>query len=366
MRILVLGANGYVGRLVAAAVLMEGCHQLVIASRDPNSFDELQRDIIKLARDTLDASEESLAASDAEIAALFTTVHFDDNLFDAPELDGVDMVINCIGSVEYFNEENLNAVNVVLTSWILEQSKAKGIDKHIYISTAFAPAVSEGAIEERIYGDEGDDPTLYTQTKRKAEQLVSASGLDYLIVRPSVVIGDSRTGLYAGKRYGIYQLWDGAKRLLPGHIDVMRLACPEARMNFVHQDAVIAVMRHVLEKPLNGQIINLASDSSQAPTMKVLWSLLFEEIGQPDSLEWAPTNDALDYRGLSTRVRAFNAFCRTNLEIASRNWMFDRTSINAMKAEGLQFAEAQLTSIRICQSHFMTLYNEKKGRVFNE
>ncbi|PKF50971.1 short-chain dehydrogenase [Enterovibrio nigricans] len=366
MRILVLGANGYVGRLVAAAVLMEGCHQLVMASRDPESFEALKKDIVTLARETLDAAGEGFPLNEKALAALITTIRFDDKVFDAPELDGVDMVINCIGSVEYFNEENLNAVNVVLTGWILEQSKAKGIDKHIYISTAFAPAVSEGAIEERIYGDEGDDLTLYTQTKRKAERLVAASGLDYLIVRPSVVIGDSRTGRYAGKRYGIYQLWDGAKRLLPGHIDVMRLACPQARMNFVHQDAVISVMQHALKKPLNGQIINLASDSSQAPTMEALWSLLFEEIGQPDSLEWAPTNDALDYRGLSTRVRAFNAFCRTNLDIASRNWMFDRTSINAMKAEGLTFAEAQLPSIRICQSHFMALYNDKKGRVFNE
>ncbi|KKD60530.1 short-chain dehydrogenase [Grimontia sp. AD028] len=366
MRILVLGANGYVGRLVAASVLMEAHHELVIASRDPETFEELKQDITKLACDTLEASGEPMPQIDGDATLGFTTVQFNDDLFDAPELEGVEMVINCIGSVEYFNEENLNAVNITLTDWILAQCKVKGIEKHIYISTAFAPAVSNGKIEERIYGDEGDDPTFYTQTKRKAEQLVATSGLDYLIVRPSVVIGDSRTGHYAGKRYGIYQLWDGAKRLLPGHIDVMRLACPQARMNFVHQDAVIAVMRFTLRKPWRSRIINLASDSLHAPTMEALWALLFDDIGHPDSLEWAPTNDALDYRGLSPRVRAFNAFCRTNLEIASRNWMFDRPSITVMKAEGLDFAEALLPTIRICQSHFMALYNEKKGRVFNE
>ncbi|WP_241823362.1 NAD-dependent epimerase/dehydratase family protein, partial [Enterovibrio norvegicus] len=350
----------------AAAILMDARHQIVIASRDPATFDELQADIVKLARETLEASGAILPLSDDEIAALFDTVCFNDDLFDSPEIEGVDTVINCIGSVEYFNEENLNAVNVALTGWILEQSKAKGIDRHVYISTAFAPAVSDGFIEERIYGDEGDDPTMYTRTKRKAERLVSESGLDYLIIRPSVVIGDSRTGSYAGKRYGIYQLWDGAKRLLPNNIDLMRLACPDAQMNFVHQDAFISVMRYALSQPFKGKIINVVSDSSQAPTMKDLWSLLFDEIGQPNTLEWAPDNDSLDYQGLSPRVRAFNAFCRTNLEIASRNWTFDRSAINAMKADGVSFSDALLPSIRICQKQFMTLYDEKKGRVFNE
>ncbi|WP_407330336.1 NAD-dependent epimerase/dehydratase family protein [Enterovibrio sp. 27052020O] len=366
MRILVLGANGYVGRLVAAAILMDASHQIVIASRDTGTFDELKGDIVKLAQETLEASGMTLPLSDDEFDALIDTVCFNEYLFDTPELKGVDTVINCIGSVEYFNEENLTAVNVELTRWILEQSKAHGIGRHVYISTAFAPAVSDGFIEERIYGDEGDDPTMYTRTKRKAEHLVAQSGLDYLIVRPSVVIGDSRTGAYAGKRYGIYQLWDGAKRLLPKNIDLMRLACPDARMNFVHQDAFISVMRYALSQPFEGKIINAVSDSSKAPTTKDLWSLLFDEIGHPNTLEWAPDNDSLDYRGLSPRVRAFNAFCRTNLEIASRNWTFDRSAINAMKADGVPFADALLPSIQVCQKQFMSLYNEKKGRVFNE
>ncbi|WP_081796196.1 NAD-dependent epimerase/dehydratase family protein [Enterovibrio calviensis] len=366
MRILVLGANGYVGRLVSAAIVMEANHQIVLASRSPDSFETLIKDIVHLAKDTLAASEEALTLTDSELASLFDTVCFNDTLFDAPEVEGVDMVINCIGSVEYFNEENLQAVNVELTRWILEKSKANGIKKHIYISTAFAPAVSDGQIEERIYGDEGDDPTLYTQTKRNAERQVAESGLDYLIVRPSVVIGDSRTGHYAGKRYGIYQLWDGAKRLLPEKIGVMRLACPDGQMNFLHQDALIEVMRFVLRHPIENNIINLVSDSSLAPTMEDLWSLLFQEIGQPEHLEWAASNDTLDYRGLSPRVRAFNAFCRTNLEIASRKWTFDRSTINAMKAQGMPFAEALLPSIGVCQAHYMWLYNENKGRVFNE
>jgi len=49
-----------------------------------------------------------------------------------------------------------------------------------------------------MHAGDGEDPTEYTRTKRNAEELVATSGVPYLILRPSIVIGDSRDGRYFG------------------------------------------------------------------------------------------------------------------------------------------------------------------------
>jgi hypothetical protein len=160
-------------------------------------------------------------------------------------------------------------------------------------------------------------------------------------------------------------LWEGAKRLLPENIGLMRLACPDARMNFLHQDSFLAVIDRLLVAPLYGQVVNVTSDKAASPTVSMLWSTLFDDIGWPETLEWAPTNDALDYRGLPHRIRAFNAFCRTNIEIASRDWTFERGHVDGMISEGMPFPEAQLGTIRVCQGHFLRRYADTNGRVFH-
>jgi len=137
-------------------------------------------------------------------------------------------------------------------------------------------------------------------------------------------------------------------------------------MNFIHQDSFIAAVRYILKTPSERRVINMVSRREDAPTLEKLWSLFFEENGWPKSLEWAPSNDALEYRGLHPRIRAFNGFCKTNVEIASREWQFERTALDEMIQHGVRFPEATLPTIAVCQSSFLDRYNRTKGKAFNE
>lgn len=60
-----------------------------------------------------------------------------------------------------------------------------------------------------------------------------------MILRPSIVVGHSRDGRYAGRAYGAYQLWTGLCRFLcDEHREVIHAVAPDLPLNFVHQDAV--------------------------------------------------------------------------------------------------------------------------------
>ena len=64
----------------------------------------------------------------------------------------------------------------------------------MHVSTAYVAGDRVGVISEHD-GDVGQTfRNTYEQTKLKAEQLVTDSGLPAAIVRPSVIVGDSATG----------------------------------------------------------------------------------------------------------------------------------------------------------------------------
>src|SRR5262249_5319043 len=113
-------------------------------------------------------------------------------------------IIHCAGCVDYFHRKNLAEGNPELTRAFVQLAREMLLRRFAFISTAFCSGYCDGPIRERLHGDSREDPTEYTRSKREAEAIVAGSDLPYLIVRPSVVVGDSRDGRYGGKRYGLY------------------------------------------------------------------------------------------------------------------------------------------------------------------
>jgi nucleoside-diphosphate-sugar epimerase len=86
----------------------------------------------------------------------------------------------------------------------------------IYVSTAYVHPMTDA------FGP----PSDYQVAKRAAEQQVRESGLDYVILRPSVVVGDSATGAisqYQGMHFVLEGILTGELPVLPtderGHAD---------------------------------------------------------------------------------------------------------------------------------------------------
>jgi thioester reductase-like protein len=195
-------------------------------------------------------------------------VVFSGNLLDPNWLDeqgdwfaqNCKSVIHCAASLTFYgapgDEPWLS--NIEGTKRILELCKRSNIGELHYVSTAYVAGSSEKFYENDI--DIGQ--TLrndYEQSKFDAEKLVRAA--DFLknltVYRPSIVVGDSRTG-YTTTFHGFYAVLKLAHTLvqrLPlgstsgrGLLSVLGMGGMEHK-NFVPVDWVVNVFDHIFQHP---------------------------------------------------------------------------------------------------------------------
>jgi nucleoside-diphosphate-sugar epimerase len=382
---ILFGGNGYLGALIAAAILAEGPRALVLpiratADREAclarirgalgarGAADELIED--RLRRISL--VELPPPERIADLAAVIAAARIDE-------------VIHSAGCLDYWDTRSLHAVNVELTRAIVELARATGIARILYISTAYCSGYTEGVIREQLHADPAPEhePTEYTRTKRIAESIVAQSGLPFTIVRPSIVIGDSRTGDYSGRNYGLYQMWRAIEGLFTReYTPIWYTVATQARVNFVHQDAfqdAVLAIRAAGERAAIGEavsvgtptavpagrgsspvgsIVHVVSDDSKVPTMLDLCGL-WADVYRPDEIHCYASVDDVPLLSIPKRQRRFLEIAAKNLEIATRRWQFETSALDALRARGLAFADATLEAIARCQERYI----ERSARI---
>jgi uncharacterized protein YbjT (DUF2867 family) len=177
-RIVVVGGSGFVGRHVVARLASAG-HRVVVPTRRR----EAAKHLILLP--TVDVVEVDVHDPRA-LAALVT---------------GADAVINLVGILNEGSGATFAGAHVELTRQVIAACDGAGVKRLLHMSAL---------------GADANGPSLYQQSKGKAEELVMASPLRWTIFRPSVIFGpgDSFLSLFAR-----------LARLLP----VIALAAPDAR-----------------------------------------------------------------------------------------------------------------------------------------
>lgn len=128
------------------------------------------------------------------------------------------------------------AVNVGGTEQVLALCADAGA-RLVQLSTAFVTVVNDaeaGWVSARHYLD----------SKRAGEELVAAADVEAHVVRPSVVIGDSRTGVTA-KLQGYHAM---AKSVLREGMPIF-VADEETRFDFVATDLVADVLAAAVDRP---------------------------------------------------------------------------------------------------------------------
>ena len=238
---------------------------------------------------------------------------------------------------------------------MIELARQLSVDRLSFVSTAYSSGYIDGLVGEWLHGEPtGGEPTEYTRTKRKAESLIAASGVPWLILRPSIVIGDSHTGVYSGKRYGLYQFWMGIERLLCDRWhNVMHISAPQRPLNFVHQDCLQSAVTTILDQDWTRRVINIVSSSTSAPEVRELWELWFSAVGRPDSVVYYDKVESVPLERLHPRQKAFAMFARVNMQIAAHQWDFERTTLDRLVGEDLLFHDATLASVERCQAWFL-------------
>ncbi len=108
-------------------------------------------------------------------------------------LAGVDFVVHCAANASFGNGPGHEAVNVDGTRRLIEavQQGGAGLRRFVFVSTIGAvDRAPDDPCAASLNEESPLHPTSdYGRSKRRAEQLVRASGLPYSVVRPAMVVG---------------------------------------------------------------------------------------------------------------------------------------------------------------------------------
>lgn len=154
MRIMLLGANGFIGRHVLADLLAHG-HQIIAVVRRIEGIDSVFPEVRFVEMDL------ATALSEPDWT---------------PHLVGIDLIMNAAGLLR---GPGMTAVHEAMPKALYAAAVRAGVRRAILLS----------AISARP-----DVPTDYAQSKLAGETVLRSSGLDWTVMRPSLVYGDGSYG----------------------------------------------------------------------------------------------------------------------------------------------------------------------------
>jgi nucleoside-diphosphate-sugar epimerase len=150
----------------------------------------------------------------------------------------VDAVIHCAAVTDFNRTDgSLEATNITGTEHVA--AFAAAADAVLYhVSTAF--------VHTTVDGDRGRTAVGYASSKSAGEKVVRSSGVPHVILRPSVVVGDSDTGEIAAFQ-GLYQVAAG---LFAGIVPMIPFD-PAWPIDFVPVDVVADAIACVVENQVS-------------------------------------------------------------------------------------------------------------------
>jgi len=200
MRIVLLGATGFVGHHLLPVLASAG-HHCVALARSPETCREL--------------------------AVTPGVVVRRSNLFDPeklrPHFEAADAVINLVGILNESGRsgKEFRRVHVELVETIIETCKTTGVQRFVHLSALNA----------------GKGSSHYLASKGEAEERIrAASHLASTIVQPSVIFGEGDA---------FFNRFAALLKITP----VLPLACPDARMQPVWVGDLVAALTMALDDP---------------------------------------------------------------------------------------------------------------------
>lgn len=188
--ILVTGYPGFIGKRLVRRLLQERPERLSLLVQ-PKFLEDARRYIA--ACGAKEGRAVQLLAGD------IADMHLGLSAAEIDELAGDVDEIYHLAAVSYLgvSEDLMWRVNVQGTSNLLEVAEnARGLRRFVHMSTCFVSGDRQGVISEDELDVSQGFRTPYERTKFESEKRVQAAAarLPVTVVRPSLVVGDSRTG----------------------------------------------------------------------------------------------------------------------------------------------------------------------------
>jgi nucleoside-diphosphate-sugar epimerase len=259
--IFMTGARGFLGRnLLQAAAQKFPQAAFVLLGRSEKAAEDLRGRFRWLGRDRLRIVQGDIVQPGLGLAPSASSI-----------LASVNEVWHLAASTS-FDEREQAAIyqgNVVGTQNVLAAARGlPKLDRFVYVSTAYVAGTNPGPIAEDEMPARNGFRNSYEATKWEAEQTVRQSKLPFVIFRPSIIMGDSRTfdpqcerrmiyryllGIYYSvlreckrRRIDFARGWRSGNKLA---LDMRLLGCARATKNFVCIDDVVSSMLCILDAP---------------------------------------------------------------------------------------------------------------------
>ncbi|MDP9385532.1 MAG: SDR family oxidoreductase, partial [Actinomycetota bacterium] len=193
-----------------------------------------------------------------------------------PATGSVDTVVHCAASVSFgLSLDDARRVNVDGTRHALDAAERAGA-RYVHVSTAYVAGRHRGVFAEDDLDRGQRLRNTYEQTKLEAELLVADARPDAVVLRPSIVVGESTTGWTSAFNVLYWPL----RAFDRGLIDAVP-ARPGARVDVVPVDYVADAIAHVvLERPDVTGVLHLAA-GHDAVTAAELVALAADALGRP-------------------------------------------------------------------------------------
>lgn len=117
-----------------------------------------------------------------------------------------------------FNEKDRDMIrhtNIGGTQNVIQALEGSSLDNFFYVSTAYIAGRNQGVIKEDIMPQRNGFKNSYEESKYDTELIVRATKLPFSVFRPSILIGNSKTGDSEGERRMVYGYILGLSKALP-------------------------------------------------------------------------------------------------------------------------------------------------------
>jgi thioester reductase-like protein len=306
--VMLTGATGFLGRYLLRDLLASG-RRVAVLARDARGISAAER-IRDLSPHWADTKSHDRPASPVVLTGDLRTRGL--GLSDAERhwvAKHVRGVVHAAADVAFHSSraDNLWATNVEGTERLLDLCAAQGVREFHHVSTAFVCGDRAGPMgEEELDRGQGFH-NEYERSKFEAERRIRAARcVRATIYRPSIVVGDSRTG-FTSSYHSFYRFLELGTRLaapqpvLPSGRCFLPLRLPlsgEELRNLVPVDWVAQAVVRIVNDPLRqGRTYHLVA--REPVSMREIEAVAAEVLGI-DGVRWAGPGPLSDPSGLES------------------------------------------------------------------
>jgi thioester reductase-like protein len=278
------GGTGFLGMEVLARLLERGDRNVVclVRAADQAAAEERLEGVLALLWDDPSPYRGRARAVCGDVTQPGLGIESEQRTAVAEEIGAV---LHCAASITFdLPLEEARQINVEGTREVIglaREAKALGrLDRFVHVSTAYVGGLHSGVFGERHLDTGQEFRNSYEQTKWEAEHvLASADDLAPAIARPSIVMGDARSGwtpafnvLYWPLRAFSRGLFDEVPAYPEGIVDVVTVDYVAAGLLALLDSDEAGVFNLVAAKdaPSVQELINIASARFERPPPKLL------------------------------------------------------------------------------------------------